>query len=401
MPIVVLGVTASIAAYKAADLASRMIKAGYDVYPVMTQAAAQLLGPATLEALTGHRCPIGVFDEPYPGEISHIRLATIADAIVIAPATMDVMARIAAGQVDDMLTAIAAASKAPVLVAPGMNTVMWESPANQRNVATLKSFGYHFVDPISGRLACRTVGVGKMAEPATIAEAAAALLARRTDAAGKRILITAGPTREPIDAVRYISNRSSGKMGYALAEASSSRGADVTLVSGPVALSAPANVQLVPVVTASQMCDEALARCAGADIVIAAAAVADYTPETPRDGKIKKNGSSLEVTLRPTTDILAEMGRRKRGQTLVGFAAETDDLIENARQKLEAKNLDWIVANDVTREGAGFDSDTNIVTVIGRSGVQTDLPLLSKREVADRILDLVLGAGEPAAAQTR
>jgi len=391
MPTVVLGLSASIAVYKAADLASRLVKAGYDVYPVMTDDAAKLLGPTTLEALTGHPCPIGVFEEPYAGKIAHIHLATIADIVVIAPATMDVMARIVTGQTGDMLTAVVAATKAPVLLAPAMNTGMWESPANQRNLTILKRFGFQFVDPIMGRLACNTIGIGKMAEPETIAVAVDALLKRKQDAVGKRILITAGPTREPIDPVRYISNRSSGKMGYALAKAAVARGAQTTLISGPVAFHAPIGADIVRVTTAAEMYQEAIDRFESADIVIAAAAVADYAPVSLSPQKIKKSEGSLTISLAPTQDILAELGRRKKDQVLVGFAAETQDVLVGARQKLMSKNLDWIVANDVTQEGAGFDSDTNIVTIIGRDGTDCAVPQLSKREVADRILDTVLG----------
>ncbi|MDR3708351.1 MAG: bifunctional phosphopantothenoylcysteine decarboxylase/phosphopantothenate--cysteine ligase CoaBC [Capsulimonadaceae bacterium] len=389
MASIVLGVSASIAAYKSADLASRLVKAGYDVYPIMTPDATRILGPATLHALTGHPCPTGVFDEPYADNVAHIHLATVADILVIAPATMDVMARIAGGQTNDMLTAVAAATLAPILMAPGMNTGMWNSAANQRNLSLLRSAGVHFVDPIIGRLACNTIGVGKMAEPETIVEEIEALLARKKDLEGKRILITAGPTREPIDAVRYISNRSSGKMGYAIARDAARRGAKVTLISGPVALESPAQAEIVHVVTADQMHREVLARFDEADVVIASAAVADYAPDAPQDRKTKKGDAPLILSLAPTKDILADLGRRKRSRILVGFAAETDDVLDNAAKKLSTKNLDWIVANDVTAEGAGFDTDTNIVTILGRDGSRTDLPLLPKAEVATRILNII------------
>ncbi|HEY3331803.1 MAG TPA: bifunctional phosphopantothenoylcysteine decarboxylase/phosphopantothenate--cysteine ligase CoaBC [Capsulimonadaceae bacterium] len=391
MATIVLGISASIAAYKAADLASRLVKAGHDVYAVMTPAATKLLGPATLVGLTSHPVAVEVFDESFRGEITHIHLATIADLIVIAPATMDVMARIASGRTDDALTAIVSASKAPVIFAPGMNSVMWDSPANQANLATLAGYGYEFVDPVSGRLACRTVGVGKMAEPIDIHEAIDARLARRTSAAGKRVLVTAGPTREPIDAVRYISNRSSGKMGYAIAEAAARRGATVELISGPTALAEPCGVTTVHVTTAEDMRNAVLERYDASDVVIAAAAVADFTPQFPVTQKIKKTGEPLAIMLGATQDILAELGRRKEHQVLVGFAAETDDVIANAQGKLAAKNLDYIVANDVSQAGAGFDIDTNIVTILSRTAEPVSLPMMSKRDVAESILDTVLG----------
>lgn len=390
-PTVVLGVSASIAAYKAADLASQMVKAGIDVYPVLTPDAVRFVGPVTFEALAGHPCPVGMFDEPFAGEIAHIYLATIADAFVIAPATMNVIAELANGFAKDMLTASVLATKAPVLIAPAMNTAMWENPATQANLARLADWGYSFVDPVSGRLACRTVGVGKMAEPATILEAVQRLLARKTCAQGKRVLVTAGPTREPIDPVRYISNRSSGKMGYAIAEAARDRGADVTLVSGPTALPAPAGVKIARVETAAQMLDAVMARAATADLVFQAAAVADFRPEGVAGEKIKKSDGTPALALAPTADIAAQLGREKRpGQIFVGFAAETQNLIANARKKLGEKNLDWIVANDVSQEGAGFDVDTNIVTLIAKDGGETHIPLASKREIAEEILDRVL-----------
>jgi len=390
MATIVLGVSASIAAYKAADLASRLVKGGHDVYSVLTPAALNLIGAPTFEALTGHPVAVNVFDQPFPGEIMHIHLATIADLVVIAPATMDVMSRIVSGRCDDALTSVVAATKAPILFSPGMNTVMWESPANQANLATLASYGYEFIDPVDGRLACRTVGVGKMAEPADIHTAIEARLSRGLSLAGKRVLITAGPTREPIDAVRYISNRSSGKMGYALAAAASARGAGVRLVSGPVALADPPGVEVTRVTTAAQMRDTALASFDDADIVIAAAAVADYAPESAASNKIKKSGSPIMVSLVPTADILAEMGRRKRTQVLVGFAAETDDIVANAKSKLETKNLDYIIANDVSRSDGGFEVDTNAVTILSRNAAPVTIPLMSKREVAEAILDAIV-----------
>ena len=387
---VVLGVSASIAAYKAADLASRLVKSGVEVFPVMTADAARFVQPATFRALTHHPCPIDTFEEPFPGEIAHIWLARNCDLFVIVPASMNVIARLANGLAEDMLTASAMACTAPILLAPGMNTGMWNNPATQANLAKLRDYGYYFIEPTTGRLACRTEGVGRMADVETIFNAIHEMLARSGSWAGKRVLVTAGPTREPLDPVRFLSNRSSGKMGYALAEAARLRGATVTLVSGPTALAAPGGVEFVRVETAAQMQDAVVARAAGADLILAAAAVADHRPAEFAAQKVKKDAGTYTLPLAANDDILAGLGREKHaGQTLVGFAAETENLLDHARGKLTAKNLDWIVANDVTAEGAGFDGDTNTVTLLGRDGSETALPLLTKREVAERILDTV------------
>jgi len=418
---VVLGVSASIAAYKAADLASQLVKSGVEVYPVMTADAARFVQPATFRALTHHPCPIDTFEEPFPGEIAHIWLARNCDLFAIVPASMNVIARLAHGLAEDMLTAAALACTAPILLAPGMNTGMWNNPATQANLAKLRDYGYYFIEPTTGRLACRTEGVGRMADVPTIFNAIQEMLARSGSWDGRRVLVTAGPTREPLDPVRYLSNRSSGKMGYALAEAARLRGATVTLVSGPTALPAPGGVEFIRVETAAQMRDAVLSHAPAADLVLAAAAVSDYRPAERAAQKIKKappapnNGGArgegtvgarliapsspppllgargLTLPLTANDDILARLGREKRaGQTLVGFAAETEDLLDHARRKLAAKNLDWIVANDVTAEGAGFDGDTNVVTLLGRDGRELALPLLTKREVAERILDAVV-----------
>ncbi len=387
---VVLGVSGSIAAYKAADLASQLVKSGMEVFPVLTAGAARFVQPATFRALTHHPCPIDLFEEPFPGEIAHIWLARHCDLFVIVPASMNVIARLANGLAEDMLTAAALACTAPILLAPGMNTGMWNNPATQSNLAKLQGYGYYFIEPTTGRLACRTEGVGRMADVPTIFAAIQEMLGRRDSWNGKRVLVTAGPTREPLDPVRYLSNRSSGKMGYALAEAARSRGAEVTLVSGPTALSAPGGIEIVRVETALEMADAVLSRSDQADFVFAAAAVSDYRPDEIVEQKIKKSGGAATLTLTQTTDILAALGRRKpAGQTLVGFAAETEHLLDHAKRKLESKNLNWIVANDVTQQGAGFDGDTNIVTLLGRNGQEIALPLMTKREVAERILDAV------------
>ena len=387
---VVLGVSGSIAAYKAADLASQLVKSGVEVFPVITAGAARFVQPATFRALTHHPCPIDLFEEPFPGEIAHIWLARHCDLFVIVPASMNVIARLAHGLAEDMLSAAALACTAPILLAPGMNTGMWNNPATQSNLAKLRDYGYYFIEPVTGRLACRTEGVGRMADVPTIFAAIQEMLHRNTSLAGKRVLVTAGPTREPLDPVRYLSNRSSGKMGYALAEAAKGRGAEVTLVSGPTALPVPGGVEMVRVETASEMADAVLSRSALADIVIAAAAVSDYRSAEIAPQKLKKTEGAESFMLTQTTDILAELGRRKpAGQTLVGFAAETEHLLDHARRKLETKHLDWIVANDVTQAGAGFDGDTNIVTLLGQNGHEIALPLMTKREVAERVLDTV------------
>lgn len=387
---VVLGVSASIAAYKAADLASQLVKSGVEVFPVMTADAARFVQPATFRALTHHPCPIDTFEEPFPGEIAHIWLARNCDLFAIVPASMNVIARLASGLASDMLTAAALACAAPILLAPGMNTGMWNNPATQANLAKLRDYGYYFIEPTTGRLACRTEGVGRMADVPTIFDAIHEMLARSGSWQGRRVLVTAGPTREPLDPVRFLSNRSSGKMGYALAEAARLRGANVTLVSGPTALPAPGGVDFVRVETAAQMQDAVRSRAAAADLILAAAAVSDYRPAEFAAQKIKKTAEAPTLPLTPNDDILLGLGREKRaGQTLVGFAAETKDLLDHARRKLAAKNLDWIVANDVTAEGAGFDGDTNVVTLLGRDGREIALPLLTKREVAERILDAV------------
>jgi len=387
---VVLGVSASIAAYKAADLASQLVKSGVEVFPVLTADAARFVQPATFRALTHHPCPIDTFEEPFPGEIAHIWLARNCDLFAIVPASMNVIARLANGLAEDMLTAAALACTAPILLAPGMNTGMWNNPATQANLAKLRDYGYTFIEPTTGRLACRTEGVGRMADVPTIFDAIQEMLTRSGSWAGRRVLVTAGPTREPLDPVRFLSNRSSGKMGYALAEAARLRGAAVTLVSGPTALAAPGGVEFIRVETAAQMRDAVVPCASSADLVLAAAAVSDYRPAEQAAQKIKKGDSAPVLPLTSNDDILAGLGREKRAdQTLVGFAAETEDLLDHARRKLAAKNLDWIVANDVTAEGAGFDGDTNVVTLLARDGRELALPLLTKREVAERILDAV------------
>jgi phosphopantothenoylcysteine decarboxylase/phosphopantothenate--cysteine ligase len=389
-PRIVLGVTGSIAAYKAADLASKLVGAGNTVYPILTRGGAQFVAPATFSALTGNPCPIDTFEEVYPGRIAHIWLAQNCDLVAIVPTSMNVIARLAHGLSDDMLTAVTLATTAPILIAPAMNTGMWNNPATQANMDLLRQRGYQVVEPVSGRLACRTDGEGKLADVADMFAAIQTALHRRRDLAGKTVLVTAGPTREPLDPVRYLTNRSSGKMGYAVAESARDRGARVILVSGPVALTPPAGLETISVETAQEMENAVAAAAPTADVIIAAAAVADYRPATYAESKLKKGASPEEIKLARNPDILAGLGRSKRPeQVLIGFAAETEDVEGHAAKKLREKKLDWIVANDVTAEGAGFEVDTNIVTIFGASGERMPLSKMSKREVADKILDLV------------
>ena len=384
---IVLGVTGGIAAYKACDLTSRLVKCGAQVRVVLTQNACRFVPPLTFETLSGNPACVDTFAPR--SELEHIALAKWADAFVIAPATANCLAKLANGIADDLLTTTALAMTAPLLLAPAMNANMWRHPATRSNVMVLLSRGARTVGPGRGRLACGDDDVGRMAEPAEIVEALDTLLPARRDMEGLKVLVTAGPTVEMIDPVRYITNRSSGKMGYALAEAARDRGAEVALVSGPVNLTAPKGVELVSIRSSAELCEAVLSRGDWADVVIQAAAPADFTPEEAAPGKIKKNGGGMTLRLKNTTDIAAELGRRKRpGQILVAFAAETDDVVENALAKLEKKNADLVVANDVSRADAGFGVDTNAVTLITREGQQA-LPLMTKREAADGILDAV------------
>jgi phosphopantothenoylcysteine decarboxylase/phosphopantothenate--cysteine ligase len=391
---VLLGVSGSIAAYKAADLCSRLGKLGAQVHVVLTPNASRFVGPATFQALTRNPVMIDVFDEPHARRIAHIELAQTADLVVVAPASADVMARMACGLADDMLTTCLLATPAttPVLIAPAMNTAMWEHPATVANCATLRARGVELVQPGHGLLACQDVGYGKLAEVDEIVRAISNRLTAHQDYAGVRLLITAGATREPLDPVRFLSNRSSGKMGYALAAAAQARGATVTLVSGFATVPAPPGVHLVRIETADQMLDACRTAFSGAHALIAAAAVADYAPAQVASHKIKKPGVDPEtdrptLILRRTPHILATLAaERQPGQVVAGFAAETRNLVAQARSKPYAASLDLIVANDVSAPDAGFDVDTNRVTFLWPDGRTDPLPLLTKREVADRIL---------------
>ena len=388
---VVLGVTGGIAAYKACELTSRLRKAGAQVYVIMTENACNFVAPLTFETLSNHPAVTDTFARPDTWEVEHIALAKRADVFVIAPATANILAKMAHGIADDMLSTTVLATHAPIIVAPAMNTGMWDSIATRENVKTLESRGVRFVGPEGGFLACGDTGAGRMSEPKEIFNAIADILCPRRDLEGLRVLVTAGPTQEKIDPVRYISNRSSGKMGYAIAEAAAQRGAKVTLVTGPVKLSPPRDVETVSILSTQDLYDVMTVRCPDMDIVIQAAAPADFTPAHAAEQKIKKQGDGdLVITLKQTPDVAAQVGKLKKpGQTLVGFAAETNDVLENAQGKLKKKNLDMIVANDVTAAGAGFDVDTNIVTFVTSKGKET-LPCLPKRQVADELLDRVI-----------
>lgn len=390
-PCVVLGVTGGIAVYKACELLRLLQKRGIDVFVVMTQNACRFVAPLTFETLSGHPVAVDTFDRPQTWEVEHIALAKRADLFLIAPATANIMGKMACGIADDMLSTTVMATRAPVLVAPAMNTGMWENAAVQQNVKTLRARGVEIVAPVSGHLACGDSGAGKLEDVAVIAERACELLFAKKDMEGLRVMVTAGPSREALDPVRYISNRSSGKMGYAIAQAAQKRGAEVTLLSGPVAIEAPQGVKLVPFTTTQEMLDRASELAQEQDLLIQAAAPADYRAKEIAPQKIKKQGGEpMTFTLVENPDVAATLGKAKRsGQVFVGFAAETNDVLAHARDKLARKNLDMIVANDVTRPGAGFDVDTNIVTLITKDG-QEALPMMSKAEVAQRILDRAL-----------
>ena len=390
-PCVVLGVTGGIAVYKACELLRLLQKRGIDVFVVMTQNACRFVAPLTFETLSGHPVAVDTFDRPQTWEVEHIALAKRADLFLIAPATANIMGKMACGIADDMLSTTVMATRAPVLVAPAMNTGMWENAAVQQNVKTLRARGVEIVAPVSGHLACGDSGAGKLEDVAVIAERACELLFAKKDMEGLRVMVTAGPSREALDPVRYISNRSSGKMGYAIAQAAQKRGAEVTLLSGPVAIEAPQGVKLVPFTTTQELLDRASELAQEQDLLIQAAAPADYRAKEIAPQKIKKQGGEpMTFTLVENPDVAATLGKAKRsGQVFVGFAAETNDVLAHARDKLARKNLDMIVANDVTRPGAGFDVDTNIVTLITKDG-QEALPMMSKTEVAQRILDRAL-----------
>lgn len=387
---IVIGVCGGIAAYKVCDLVSRLRKAEANVDVIMTEAAVNFINPLTFQSLSSNVVVVDMFKEPNHWEIQHISLGKKADVVLIAPATANIIGKIANGIADDMLTTTVMATKAPVIFAPAMNSSMYENSILQENIYKLKNKGYHFIDPIEGRLACGDIGKGKMAEPESMEEFINKMLNASLDLEGKTVIVTAGPTREPIDPVRYISNHSTGKMGYAIAEKAAKRGAKVYLISGPTYLSPPNGVKVINVMSAKDMYGKIMEYFNEADIVIKSAAVADYAPAEISSQKIKKRDDELSIKLAKNPDILYELGKIKGDKILVGFAMETQNLVENAKEKVRKKNLDFIVANDLMTKGAGFAHDTNIVKIIDKNGDIEDLPKMTKLELADVIIDKVL-----------
>ena len=385
---IVLGVTGGIAAYKAVELLRLLTKAGANVHVIMTRSAEEFVTPLTFQTLSMNPVSTSIFNLISEREIGHISLADRADLFIIAPATANLVGKLAAGIADDMLTTTVMATKAPVLIAPAMNVNMYQNLLYQENEARLKRHGYLFVEPAKGLLACGWEGEGKLQEPQVIFEEAVSALTPK-DLKGEHLLVTAGPTREELDPVRYLSNYSSGKMGYAIAQAARRRGAEVVLVTGPTCLDAPWGVETVAVESAEEMREAVLARADASTLIIKAAAVADFRPRLRSVEKIKKNGAPVALDLVKNPDILGELGRIKGERVLVGFAAETESLLENAAKKLAEKNLDLVVANDIGQEGAGFNVDTNIVKLLYRGGKLEELPLMGKDELADLLLDRV------------
>ena len=387
---VLLGVSGGIACYKAAQLASDLVKQHANVHVVMTRNAAEFITPLTFEALTGNRPVLDTFDRNFPHEVKHISLAEQADLVLIAPATANVLAKLAHGLADDMLTTTVLACRCPKLAAPAMNTAMYENPVTQDNLAALHRYGWEILEPDAGRLACGAYGRGKLPDPERLLEAVLHRISHTQDMTGLHVLVTAGPTQEALDPVRYLTNHSTGKMGYAIARAAAARGADVTLVSGPTSLPQPLYVDFVPVTSAQEMCHAVQARSAAQEIIIKAAAVADYRPAQAAAEKRKKSSDGLTLELARTEDILAWLGRNRRpGQFLCGFSMETQDLVENSQKKLDKKHADLIAANSLREPGAGFGTSTNILTLITRDTV-TPLPMLSKDAAAHRLLDEIL-----------
>ena len=385
---IILGVTSSIAAYKSANVASALVKKGCNVNVLMTENATNFINPLTFEELTKHKCIIDTFDRNVQYNVAHISLAVSADAFIIAPASANVIGKIANGIADDMLTTTVMACKCPVIISPVMNTNMYENPIVQDNLAKLERFGYIIVPPAEGRLACGAIGKGKMPDEQVLLDYLERALSDKQDFKGKRVLVTAGPTQESIDPVRYITNHSSGKMGYAVARQAMLRGAEVTLVSGKVNLPPVPFVKMIYITTAEDMYNAVTSEFENTDIVIKAAAVADFRPKRIADDKLKKADGMDSIELEPTKDILKELGKNKKDRFICGFSMETKNMTENSRKKLENKNLDMIVCNNLKVEGAGFQGDTNVVTVIDKTNI-TELGIMSKTEVADKILDRI------------
>ena len=387
---VVLGVTGSIAAYKIANLASALVKLHADVNVIMTKNATNFINPITFETLTGNKCLVDTFDRNFQFNVEHVALAKRADIFLVAPASANVIGKIAGGIADDMLTTTIMACKAPKLISPAMNTNMFENPIVQDNLKKLRSYGYEVIQPASGYLACGDTGAGKMPEPETLLAYILRTIACEKDMVGKKVLVTAGPTQEPVDPVRFITNHSTGKMGYAIAENCMRRGAEVTLVSGPVQIASPLCVRVIPVVTAADMASAVKECYKEQDIIIKTAAVADYRPAHPADEKVKKKDAESVLELERTEDILAYLGAHRRdGQFICGFSMETENMLENSRAKLAKKNVDMIVANNLKVAGAGFGTDTNVVTIITKDDSR-QLELMSKAEVAASIVDEIL-----------
>ncbi|MGM9604642.1 MAG: bifunctional phosphopantothenoylcysteine decarboxylase/phosphopantothenate--cysteine ligase CoaBC [Faecousia sp.] len=384
---VVLGITGGIAAYKMANVASALRKAGANVHVIMTKNATEFITPLTFETLTNNRCIVDTFDRNFQYDVAHISLAKAADLMLIAPATANVIAKLAHGQADDMLTTTVLAARCRKLVAPAMNTAMLENPITQDNLKTLEHYGFGILQPTVGLLACRDVGRGKLPEPEVLLDAVVRELAREKDLTGVRVTVTAGPTQESLDPVRFLTNHSTGKMGYAIAREAMLRGAEVTLISGPVALKPVPGVKQVDIVTAQDMLEAVQQALPQTDILIKAAAVADYRPRTVADQKVKKGDAELSIPLERTADILSWVSQnRHEGLFVCGFSMETENMLENSRKKLQKKNLDMIVANNLKTQGAGFGVETNVVTLITRDAVK-ELPLMGKDEVAGKLLD--------------
>lgn len=386
---VLLGVTGSIAAYKIANLASMLVKLNADVHVIMTKNSEQFIFPVTFETLTGNKVIDDTFERNSGYHVAHIAMAAEADVVMIAPASANVIAKLAHGIADDMLTSTMLAVTAPILLSPAMNTHMYENPITQENIQKIKNLGYKIIEPADGYLACGDTGKGKMPEPEVLCECILQEIACKKDMVGKKVLITAGPTRESIDPVRYITNHSTGKMGYALAENAARRGAEVTLVSGPTQLKKPRFVKVTDVITAEEMYRSVEKEFDRQDIVVMSAAVADYRPEVVAENKIKKSDGEMKIPLERTTDILGTLTPRKKQQFICGFSMETENMLENSRAKLKKKNLDMIVANNLKVAGAGFGTDTNVVTIITEDSCE-ELPIMKKEEVAGAIFDRIL-----------
>jgi len=392
---ILLGITGGIAAYKAAYLASALVKLHASVEVVMTEHATKFIAPLTFEQLTGNRVMVDTFDRNFVHQVEHIALAERTDLVIIAPATANVIAKLAHGLADDMLTTTVLACRCPKLVAPAMNTNMFENPVTQDNLDILRKYGWEVIAPASGRLACGAVGAGKLPEPQDLLQYILKAIALPHDLAGKKVLVTAGPTQESLDPVRYLTNHSTGKMGYAIAKMAMLRGADVTLVSGPTSVEKPPFVEVVDIKSAQDMFEAVTARCEQVDFIFKAAAVADYTPMDYADNKMKKKDGDLSIPLKRTQDILKYLGEHRRDdQVICGFSMETENMLENSQAKLKKKNVDMICANNLKVAGAGFGVDTNVITLISADGF-TELPLLSKEDAANRILDAALDLQKP------